>query len=226
MSPRSAPYIFSPPSHAENTSTSFSFFVTRTPHIRFYSAKQVYYSTFGLFQQIISAAVYNKTDSILRYLLSSEKAVPHDRKTSGGGGIAKSWWEMLDLNQRSLSATDLQSAPFDQTLAFSLIWWSSPIKIRTQRRLDLFKRDRLRPMLIVVGQDQFIIEHIHGVYKCINQAFLKITVCWIAMTELLKPCRHLFAGQLWLFAVQRSGYSQGFLLFVLPAHQAAVWWTA
>ena len=53
-------------------------------------------------------------------------------------------------------------------------------------------------MLIVVGQDQFIIEHIHGVYKCINQAFLKITVCWIAMTELLKPCRHLFAGQLWL----------------------------
>ena len=56
------------------------------PHIRFYSAKQVYYSTFGLFQQIISAAVYNKkTDSILRCLLSSEKAIPHDRKTSGGG---------------------------------------------------------------------------------------------------------------------------------------------
>lgn len=53
-------------------------------------------------------------------------------------------------------------------------------------------------MLIVVGQDQFIIEHIHGVYKCINQAFLKLTVCWIAITELLKPCRHLFAGQLWL----------------------------
>lgn len=63
---------------------------------------------------------------------------------------------------------------------------------------DLFKRDRLRPMLIVVGQDQFIIEHIHSVYECINQAFLKITVCWITMTELLKPCRHLFAGQLWL----------------------------
>ena len=53
-------------------------------------------------------------------------------------------------------------------------------------------------MLIVVGQDQLIIEQIHGVYKCINQAFLKLTVCWIAMTELLKPCRHLFAGQLWL----------------------------
>ena len=52
-------------------------------------------------------------------------------------------------------------------------------------------------MLIVVGQDQLIIEQIHGVYKCINQAFLKLTVCWIAMTELLKPCRHLFAGQLW-----------------------------
>lgn len=30
----------------------------------------------------------------------------------------------MDLNQRSLSATDLQSAPFDQTLAFSLIWWT------------------------------------------------------------------------------------------------------
>ena len=53
-------------------------------------------------------------------------------------------------------------------------------------------------MLIVVGQDQLIIEHIHGVYKCINQTLLKITVCGIAMTELLKPCRHLFAGQLWL----------------------------
>ena len=75
---------------------------------------------------------------------------------------------------------------------------SSPIKIRTQRRFDLVKRNCLRPMLIVVGQDQFIIEHIHGVYKCINQAFLKLTVCWITMAELLKPCRHLFAGQLWL----------------------------
>ena len=53
-------------------------------------------------------------------------------------------------------------------------------------------------MLIVVGQDQFIIEHIHSVYKRINQTFLKITICWITMTELLKPCRHLFAGQLWL----------------------------
>ena len=77
-----------------------------------------------------------------------------------------------------------------------LTWWSSPIKNRTQRRFDLVKRDCLRTMLIVIGQDQFIIEHIHGVYKCINQSFLKLTVCWIAMTELLKPCRHLFAGQL------------------------------
>ena len=58
-------------------------------------------------------------------------------------------------------------------------------------------------MLIVVGQDKLIIEHIHGVYKCINQTLLKITVCGIAMTELLKPCRHLFAGQLWL--LQFSG---------------------
>ena len=53
-------------------------------------------------------------------------------------------------------------------------------------------------MLIVIGQDQFIIEHIHCVHKRVNQAFLKLTVCWIAMTELLKPCRHLFAGQLCL----------------------------
>ena len=51
-------------------------------------------------------------------------------------------------------------------------------------------------MLIVIGQDQFIIEHIHRIYKGINQAFLKITVCWVTMPELLKPCRHLFAGQL------------------------------
>ena len=58
-------------------------------------------------------------------------------------------------------------------------------------------------MLIVVGQDQFIIEHIHGVHKRVNQAFLKITICWITMTELLKPCRHLFAGQFWL--LQFSG---------------------
>ena len=32
------------------------------------------------------------------------------------------WWEKLDLNQRSLAATDLQSAPIDQTLAFSHMW--------------------------------------------------------------------------------------------------------
>ena len=34
------------------------------------------------------------------------------------------WWEKLDLNQRSLAATDLQSAPIDQTLAFSHMWWA------------------------------------------------------------------------------------------------------
>ena len=54
-------------------------------------------------------------------------------------------------------------------------------------------------MLIVVGQDQFIIEHIHRIYKCVNQAFLKLTVCGIIMTELIKPRCHLFTGQLWLF---------------------------
>ena len=53
-------------------------------------------------------------------------------------------------------------------------------------------------MLIVIGQDQFIIEHIHCVHKRVNQAFLKLTVCRITMTELLKPCCHLFTGQLWL----------------------------
>ena len=92
---------------------------------------------------------------------------------------------------------------YDLICNSTCVWWSSPIKIRTQCRLDLVKRDCLRPVLIVVGQDQFIIEHIHGVYKCINQAFLKITVCGIAMTELLKPCHHLFTGQLWL--LQFSG---------------------
>ena len=34
------------------------------------------------------------------------------------------WWEKLDLNQRSLAATNLQSAPFDQTQAFSHLWWA------------------------------------------------------------------------------------------------------
>ena len=34
------------------------------------------------------------------------------------------WWEKLDLNQRSLAATNLQSAPFDQTQAFSHVWWA------------------------------------------------------------------------------------------------------
>ena len=33
------------------------------------------------------------------------------------------WREKLDLNQRRPKPTDLQSAPFDQAQAFSLIWW-------------------------------------------------------------------------------------------------------
>ena len=40
-----------------------------------------------------------------------------------GKPLSQLWWEKLDLNQRSLTATDLQSAPFDQTLAFSRMWW-------------------------------------------------------------------------------------------------------
>lgn len=67
-------------------------------------------------------------------------------------------------------------------------------------------------MLIVVGQDQFIIEHIHGVYKCTNQAFLKLTVCWITMAKLLKPCRHLFAGQLWLLQFRSLDIHKDFFL--------------
>ena len=35
----------------------------------------------------------------------------------------RNWWEKLDLNQRRPKPTDLQSAPFDQTQAFSRIWW-------------------------------------------------------------------------------------------------------
>ena len=34
------------------------------------------------------------------------------------------WWEKLDLNQRSLAATVLRTAPIDRTLAFSRIWWA------------------------------------------------------------------------------------------------------
>ena len=37
--------------------------------------------------------------------------------------VAFFWWEKLDLNQRSLAATELQSAPFDRTQAFSRMWW-------------------------------------------------------------------------------------------------------
>ena len=67
-------------------------------------------------------------------------------------------------------------------------------------------------MLIVVGQDQFIIEHIHGVYKCINQAFLKIPVFRIPVTELFKPRRHLFAGKLRLLQFSSLNIDENFFL--------------
>ena len=41
-----------------------------------------------------------------------------------GKPLSLLWWEKLDLNQRSLAATNLQSAPFDQTQAFSHVWWA------------------------------------------------------------------------------------------------------
>ena len=34
------------------------------------------------------------------------------------------WWEKLDLNQRRPKPANLQSTPFDQTQAFSHIWWA------------------------------------------------------------------------------------------------------
>lgn len=67
-------------------------------------------------------------------------------------------------------------------------------------------------MLIVVGQDQFIIEHIHGVYKCINQAFLKIPVFRVPVTELGKPCRHLFAGKFRLLQFSSLDIDKDFFL--------------
>ena len=39
------------------------------------------------------------------------------------------WWEKLDLNQRRPKPTDLQSAPFDRTQAFSHI--GGPSRNRT-----------------------------------------------------------------------------------------------
>ena len=39
------------------------------------------------------------------------------------------WWEKLDLNQRRPKPTDLQSAPFDRTLAFSPV--GAPSETRT-----------------------------------------------------------------------------------------------
>ena len=52
------------------------------------------------------------------------KKVPKAKIVSVSGNGIDEWWEKLDLNQRSLSATDLQSAPFDQTQAFSHMWWA------------------------------------------------------------------------------------------------------
>ena len=50
-----------------------------------------------------------------------KKQFPKTERISILGNCAF-WWEKLDLNQRSLAATDLQPAPIDQTLAFSHIW--------------------------------------------------------------------------------------------------------
>ena len=52
------------------------------------------------------------------------KKVPKAKIVSVSGNGIDVWWEKLDLNQRSLSATDLQSAPFDRTQAFSHMWWA------------------------------------------------------------------------------------------------------
>ena len=43
------------------------------------------------------------------------------------------WWEKLDLNQRRPKPTDLQSAPFDQTQAFSHMVGSPGIGPGTRR---------------------------------------------------------------------------------------------
>ena len=149
--------------------------------------------------QVISGNVTIKDD---KFIMPSanvevkaifEKDAPTEYTvTFKGNGGTPSVGSMTTTKQK------LASLPSASRSSYSFDGWSSPIKIRTQRRLDFIKRDCLRPMLIVAGQDKLIIEHIHGVYKYINQTLLKITVCGIAMTELLKPCRHLFAGQLWL----------------------------
>ena len=67
-------------------------------------------------------------------------------------------------------------------------------------------------MLIVIGQYKFVIEHIHRIHECINQAFLKIPVFRIAVTELFKPCRHLFAGKLRLLQLGSLDIDENFFL--------------
>ena len=84
--------------------------------------------------------------------------------------------------------------------------------IRTERRLDLYKRDRLRPVLIVIGQYQLVIEHIYRIHECINQAFLKISVLRIPMTKLIKPRRHLFTGKLRLLQFGSLDIDKDFFL--------------
>ena len=69
-------------------------------------------------------------------------------------GIPLEWWEKLDLNQRRLSPTDLQSAPFDQTQAFSHIWWG--LQESDLRRADLQSAalpSELRPRIIVAQSE-------------------------------------------------------------------------
>ena len=66
----------------------------------------------------------HKTDLVLRALCQVDKKLfPKIEKTSTLGNSKNEWWEKLDLNQRRPKPTDLQSAPFDQTQAFSRIWW-------------------------------------------------------------------------------------------------------
>ncbi len=67
-------------------------------------------------------------------------------------------------------------------------------------------------MLIVISQYKFVIEHIHRIHKRINQALLKIPVFRIAVTELFKPRRHLFAGKLRLLQFSSLNIDENFFL--------------
>ena len=77
-------------------------------------------------------------------------------------------------------------------------WWSSPYQNPNRAPTRSLQARSSASHADSYKSIPFVIEHIYRIHECINQAFLKITVCWIAMTELLKSCRHLFAGQLWL----------------------------